>query len=43
MKQILEKFFNWLYYLDCKTEIEKQRKNNKAVDLAVWQFNVFTR
>lgn len=43
MKKILNKFLTWLYYLDCKTEAEKQKKWKRDIDMAVWQFNVFTR
>jgi len=40
---IVVKFLNWLWYLDCKTKADRIKKDKDAVDLAVWQFNCFTR
>jgi hypothetical protein len=37
---MLNNFLNWLYYLGCKSKIVKDRHET---ELAVWQFNIFTR
>ncbi len=40
---MFKKILNWLYYLDCKSEQERKTKDEKEINKAIYQFNIFTR